>query len=104
MQGTGIIGTDQIKEPRSGEALAVSLHRIDSKRYATPAYFLVVDFAAGVAREGQSQEAQSIRPGDWVAVRFERRLRRWNEEKPVQAELLEGGLGDKQVPQMHRIK
>ena len=84
--------------------MGVITNRFDGVRRAAAADFLLVNFAPGLSSQGEPKEANAFRGRRGLPVRFERRLRRGNEEQPGEAQFLPSSLRYEQVPKMDRIK
>ena len=99
-----MIGADEIEQFRAGEPARVIAEGINRLGDAAAMQFLLINFTPRFSRERQPQEAQTVGRGGRGAARLEWGLGGGNEEEPIQAQFLAGGLRHEQVPEMDRIK
>ncbi len=99
-----MVSADEVKQFTVGETRFVITHGIDSERDAAPMDFLIVDFVIGFADEGEAEHAQANFGWCGLTRGLEGRLRRENEEQPVQLKFFTRGLRHEQMPKMNWIE
>ena len=99
-----IVGADEIKQFCPGKFLGVIPERVHGVGNAAAPDFLVIHFAAGLAREREPQQLQPEVVRRRFGDRFEGRLCGRNNEETVQLQLLQRRLRHEKMPQMHRVE
>src|SRR5580704_12587716 len=99
-----MVGTDEAEKFRVWKTFGVVADGINRVGNAAAPDLLVVNLVIGFAGEGEAKKAQPFGRRRRSRARLERRLRRRDKKKPLDAGFLARRLRHEQVPKMHGVK